>query len=285
MTCRLVNLTLPNTQVERVSRIGQRAPQSQDLSALQVVLFDSPYRLAELAGALFQRVGCAVCVSMIFEAKRRRACWWSFRVCGYRTNGFPHRQIRNALRFCGRQQWHRFGEAHVCLRSPRCNRAVRGEPRLPVAVFNMQLRLIQEATGFKRVMHCRLRMAFCCGRRGVDLLGQAGQGLGVTRDRDVGDRRLIGRRQGGTITMFAFRFAGGLLATGPSSCPGAFVLAVSAFLRCDMAVPHCAATGGRPSTRRSSETGHARRPQILIGLMGPFSRHAQTRRVCGSRFR
>ncbi len=40
-----------------------------------------------------------------------------------------------------------------------------------------------------------------------------------------------------------------------------------------------------PSRRLISETGHARRPLTLIGLSGPFSRHAQRRRVCCARFR
>ena len=40
-----------------------------------------------------------------------------------------------------------------------------------------------------------------------------------------------------------------------------------------------------PSTRRSSEVGHAKRPEIRNGRSGPSSLHAQPRNVCGLRFR
>ena len=40
-----------------------------------------------------------------------------------------------------------------------------------------------------------------------------------------------------------------------------------------------------PSTRRSSATGQARRPQTRIGRSGPSSRQAHPRKVCGWRFR
>lgn len=40
-----------------------------------------------------------------------------------------------------------------------------------------------------------------------------------------------------------------------------------------------------PSTRRSSETGHARRPLMRMGRIGPSSRQAQMRRVCCARLR
>ena len=40
-----------------------------------------------------------------------------------------------------------------------------------------------------------------------------------------------------------------------------------------------------PSTRRSSDTGHARRPLMRMGRIGPSSRQAQMRSVCCARLR
>ena len=46
-----------------------------------------------------------------------------------------------------------------------------------------------------------------------------------------------------------------------------------------------AAIYSTPSTRRSSDTGHARRPLMRMGRIGPSSRQAQMRSVCCARLR